>query len=209
MRPCSARRSASSCASVRHFMGQRVLEHVDHFRPHACVVNQLGGSQRPQAIFEGRRRTGDDALEHAPRKLPADDGGHSKHVSRGRIEPPQPAEQHIPNGVGNVDLSDWMDETRFVSTELHETAFLQRPQDLLHEERVAFRFPVDDLLKLRRERRCPEDRAADFTALGPRDLGERQPCAEGLRRERQSRTRSGESRTTESGWTRCFRPSGR
>ena len=27
---------------VRDFMGQRVLERVHHFRPDACVVNQLG-----------------------------------------------------------------------------------------------------------------------------------------------------------------------
>ncbi len=142
---------------VRHFMGQRVLEHVDHFRPDACVVNQLGRPQRPQTILERRRRIRDDALEHAPRKLPADHGGHSKHVSRGGIEPLETSEQHILNAVGNVDLPDRPHEPDLVSAPLEQTAFLQRSQDLLDEERIAVRLLVDELLQLRRERRRPEE----------------------------------------------------
>ena len=82
MRACCDRRSLSVLRVVRDFVGQRVLEHVDHFRPHPCVVNQLGRSAtnaRRSSSADGS--IGDDALEHAARELAPDDGRHAKQVA--------------------------------------------------------------------------------------------------------------------------------
>ena len=136
---------------VRHFMGQRVLERVDHFRPDARVVNQLGRAQRragdsSSAAASGTTRSSTRRGNSRPITAA------TRSTSRdGAIEPLEASEQHVLHLVRNLDLRNRPHEPDFVPAPLEQSAFLERSQDLFDEERVAVRRVVNQLLQLRRE----------------------------------------------------------
>ena len=135
---------------VRDLLRQRMPEDVRHLGPDAPLLDQLGSQQRMDAIVNGTVAIGigDDPLEHATRKFAPNHRCDVQHVARPRIEPLEPRQNDVLYRVGNVDRFRRMRQTDRVATSLERTAFVERPDHLLHEERIAVGLRIEEPLEL-------------------------------------------------------------
>ena len=90
-------------ARVRHFLGQRVLEHVFQVREEPGLVQELGGLEVDEAAPQLRLRSVGDRREHAERHVLADGGRTLQQPLLLGRQPVNAGGQHRLDRLGNLN----------------------------------------------------------------------------------------------------------
>ena len=130
-----------------------------------------------------------------------------QHVARSRIEPLEPRQNDVLYRVGNVDRFCRMRQADRVATPLERTAFVERPDHLLHEERIAVGLRIEEALGARATARARRAAHRQMLWSPPATDGTWSAASETRLRRTSARTRCGASRRGASGSMSRSRPS--
>ena len=124
-------------ATVRDFVGERVLEGVLGIRRHACPVQELGGLQTVEPAAHGLLRDIRDGLEQRDGHVLSDDGGDLQEVSVLHLEPVDPGGQHRLHRRRDRDGVDRMRQSMPATVSRKHARLDEHPDRLFQKERVA------------------------------------------------------------------------
>src|SRR5262249_24347191 len=127
-------------SAIRHLVRQRMRERVLDLGEELRLIEELRGAQPIEPPAEGLVRELGDVLKDRTRNVVADDGGRLQQALVVRSEAVDTRRQHGLNRRWHLELVDRLHQAIPSRLADQQMRLLQRPDDLLQEERV----PVDD-----------------------------------------------------------------